>query len=180
MPDQTEDPSGTHAGEAKGDQAGDATANAPADSQSGKMAGAGCPRLLQLSRSADQRSGTECVPASCDRPLAARAAASQPEGSDDVGTDDAAGGCLASETDHPSSLAERSLCRHTPEVGAVCGKAARTDLCGGRAMKRASLPRPRGKFITLLGSSLCSLVHSVPPECRPAWHQFCFLQVLPQ
>ena len=23
-------------------------------------------------------------------------------------------------------------CRHTPEVGAVCGKAARTDLCGGR------------------------------------------------
>ena len=25
-----------------------------------------------------------------------------------------------------------SICRHTPEVGAVCGKAARTDLCGGR------------------------------------------------
>ena len=23
-------------------------------------------------------------------------------------------------------------CRYTPEVGAVCGKAARTDLCGGR------------------------------------------------
>ena len=29
-----------------------------------------------------------------------------------------------------------------PKVGAVCGKAARTVLCGGRAMKRASLPRP--------------------------------------
>ena len=28
----------------------------------------------------------------------------------------------------------RTLCRHTPEVGAVCGKAARTVLCGGRAM----------------------------------------------
>src|SRR6266536_2625554 len=27
-----------------------------------------------------------------------------------------------------------------PEVGAVCGKAARTVRCGGRAMKRASLP----------------------------------------
>ena len=26
----------------------------------------------------------------------------------------------------------RQLCRHTPEVGAVCGKAARTVLCGGR------------------------------------------------
>src|SRR5205823_4478716 len=52
----------------------------------------------------------------------------------------AAGGRLASETDHPSSLAERSLRRHTPELGAVCGKVACTDLCGGRAMKRASLP----------------------------------------
>ena len=35
-----------------------------------------------------------------------------------------------------------NTCRHTPEVGAVCGKAARTDLGGGRAMKRASLPLP--------------------------------------
>ena len=34
----------------------------------------------------------------------------------------------------------RQLRRHTPEVGAVCGKAARTVLCGGRAMKRTSLP----------------------------------------
>ena len=24
-----------------------------------------------------------------------------------------------------------AICRHSPEVGAVCGKAARTDLCGG-------------------------------------------------
>ena len=32
------------------------------------------------------------------------------------------------------------LCRHPPEAGAVCGKAARTDLGGGRAMKRTSLP----------------------------------------
>ena len=30
--------------------------------------------------------------------------------------------------------------RHTPEVGVVCGKAAPTVLCGGRAMKRTSLP----------------------------------------
>ena len=30
-----------------------------------------------------------------------------------------------------------NLCRHTPD-GAVCGKAARTDLGGGRAMKRTS------------------------------------------
>ncbi len=91
-------------------------------------------------RSADQCAGTERVPAPCYRPLAAHAAASQPKGSGHMDTDDAAGERLASETDHPPPLAERSLRRHTPEVGAVCGKAARTVLCGGRAMKRASLP----------------------------------------
>ena len=32
--------------------------------------------------------------------------------------------------------------RHTPEAGAVCGKAARTDSVRGRAMKRTSLPLP--------------------------------------
>src|ERR1700757_2383868 len=42
--------------------------------------------------------------------------------------------------------------RHTPEAGAVCGKAARTDLGGGRAMKRTSLPLQRRAFITLLGA----------------------------
>src|SRR3954463_8684685 len=36
---------------------------------------------------------------------------------------------------------QRPLRRHTPKVGAVCGKAARTVLCGGRAMKRTSLVR---------------------------------------
>src|ERR1700741_5427747 len=46
-----------------------------------------------------------------------------------------------------------TLCRHTPEAGAVCGKAARTDLGGGRAMKRASLPLRRRDFITLLGGT---------------------------
>ena len=34
----------------------------------------------------------------------------------------------------PSSLAQRPFRRQTPEVGAVCGKAARTVLCGGRAV----------------------------------------------
>jgi len=53
-----------------------------------------------------------------------------------VGTDDEVGGRLSPETDHSLSLAERSLCRYTPEVGAVCAKAARTDLCGGREVTR--------------------------------------------
>ena len=47
-----------------------------------------------------------------------------------------------------------NLCRHTPEAGAVCGKAARTDLGGGRAMKCTSLPLLRRReFITLLGGA---------------------------
>ena len=37
---------------------------------------------------------------------------------------------LAPTTAHPSPLAEHSLCRQTPEVGAGCGKSARPDLCG--------------------------------------------------
>src|ERR1700730_2319186 len=31
---------------------------------------------------------------------------------------------------------KRMLCRHAPEEGAVCGKAARTVLCGGREVTR--------------------------------------------
>ncbi len=31
------------------------------------------------------------------------------------------------------AMAQRPLRRQTPEVGAVCGKAASTDLCGGRS-----------------------------------------------
>src|SRR5207253_4972799 len=46
-----------------------------------------------------------------------------------------------------------AICRHTPEVGDVCGKAARTVLCGGRAMKRTSLPLQRREFITLVGGT---------------------------
>src|SRR3954447_23381986 len=118
------------------------------------MAGAGRARLLQLSRRADQCACAGRVPAPCHRPMAAHAAASQPEGSAHVGADDATGERVASPTDHPPSLAKRTLRRHTPEVGAVCGQAARTVLCGGRVMKHASLPLlKRREFITLLGGA---------------------------
>jgi putative ABC transport system substrate-binding protein len=41
----------------------------------------------------------------------------------------------------------------TRDKNGVCGKAARTVLCGGRAMKRASLPLQRRQFMTLLGGA---------------------------
>jgi hypothetical protein len=39
---------------------------------------------------------------------------------------------MAASRPMPSRLAERTLLRDSPKIGAVCGKAARTDLCGGR------------------------------------------------
>jgi hypothetical protein len=38
---------------------------------------------------------------------------------------------LDATTHDPAPAPQRSLLHHTPEVGAVCGNAARTDLCGG-------------------------------------------------
>ena len=122
------------------------------------MAEAGRPRLFQLLRRADQRACARRAPAPCHRPMAAHAAASWPKRSNLVGADDDPGGCMAPETEHPPSLAQRALCRHTPKVGAVCGKAARTDLGGGRAMKRASLPLLRRReFLRALGSSALAI-----------------------
>jgi hypothetical protein len=42
-------------------------------------------------------------------------------------------------------------------IQAVCGKAARTVLCGGRAMKRASLPLQRLFAATLARSTMAEL-----------------------
>ena len=46
--------------------------------------------------------------------------------------------CRTQSRENVSQALERirQLCRHTPEVGAVCGKAARTVLCGGRDESR--------------------------------------------
>src|SRR5262249_15558525 len=47
-----------------------------------------------------------------------------------------------------------ATCAVTHPRWVVCGKAARTVLCGGRAMKRTSLPLLRRReFITLLGGA---------------------------
>ena len=51
-------------------------------------------------------------------------------------TDEAAGRRLPAEAAYLASLARATLRRQTPKVGAVCGKAARTVLCGGRAVTR--------------------------------------------
>jgi RNA-directed DNA polymerase len=62
IPDQTEVPTGPHAGEVASHQTGTAAAHASADSPAGTMAEAGRHRLLQLPRGADKRSNTDRVP----------------------------------------------------------------------------------------------------------------------
>jgi hypothetical protein len=73
------------------------------------------------------------------------------------------------------------FCRHIPKVGAVCGKAARTVLCGGRAMKRTSLPllvlpvhvAPRANSVTARSISPASRtstgLNSTPNDGATIW-----------
>src|SRR4051812_4880374 len=51
-----------------------------------------------------------------------------------MATNDRAAKSMASKTANHTSLAKQTLRRQTPEVGAVCGNTARTDLCGGRVV----------------------------------------------
>src|SRR5688500_4110666 len=100
------------------------------------MAEASRYRLLQLPRSADELQSTRDVPGRGYPSLAAATQPTQPEWCYHLGTDEEARRRLAPKTAHPTPLAQQALRRPSPEVGAVCGKAARTDLCGGREVTR--------------------------------------------
>src|SRR5207248_7856683 len=121
------------AGEVASHQTGTASADASTNSRSGKMAGTGRQGLLQLSRRADQQSGAWCVPLPRHQTLATNAQAAQSERWNDLGVDYPVSQRLVPQTAYPSSMAGYTLRRHPPKVGAVCGKAACTDLCGGRS-----------------------------------------------
>jgi group II intron reverse transcriptase/maturase len=90
--------------------------------------GAGLPRLP---RRAHQRAGPLGVPPPCYRSLATRPAPAQPEGQDDMDRHGQTGQSLAAQAPDIPPLARSALPRQTPKVGAVCGNAARTVLCGG-------------------------------------------------
>ncbi len=54
----------------------------------------------------------------------------------------------------------RQVRRHSPEVGAVCGKAARTDLCGGRS--EMSVPTAIASLATTPKRAFALSQHEAP------------------
>ena len=64
--------------------------------------------------------------------MAAHASASESEGPYEVVRHDEVSLTVAPPTAHPASVAQSTLRLQIPKLEAVCGKAARTALCGGR------------------------------------------------
>src|SRR6202035_3067960 len=84
--------------------------------------------------------------------MVAGAQTPQPEGQDNVGAMRQDRRRMAPQTQNTSSVAIGQVCRQTSEVGAVCGKAARTVLCGGRSVMGvptaiAYSAAPVGRFV---------------------------------
>ena len=92
--------------------------------------------LLWVSRGPDQLQESECVPVPREGPLAADAAATEPDGPNRMGPNHSPCGGLPAGSAYPSPLAEGPLRRPTPKVGARCVNHARRDLCGGGAAMR--------------------------------------------
>jgi len=95
-----------------------------------EMAAAGRKGIFRLPRSTDEFRGARDISFSCHDALVAYAQRAQPNRQDDLGANEAncpANGCPNRESftrGHPIGLP-------STKVGAVCGKAARTVLCGG-------------------------------------------------
>ena len=119
----------------EGNKGGIATAVASAHTRTGEMATTSSERLLCVPCGSDQYRKHSRIPSPCCRPLATGAQASQSKGSHHMGTYCAHSFRLVAHPTNPSSLAECTLSRQTPEVGARCVNRARRDLCGGYSVR---------------------------------------------
>ena len=124
---------GSHAHEAPGDKGSVATTHEQADPGNREMACSSRRRLFRLPRRANQWLGVVGVPISCRRPLASSAVPAQSASGIDMDADGEIGRRVPPQAANPSSVAKRAVRRQTPEVRAVCGNPASTDLCGGRS-----------------------------------------------
>ncbi len=132
VPRQTEDPARPHAAKLKDMKETLRRRMHQPIPETGAWLGQVVRRLLQLPRRTDQQSGHRGVPPPRHGALATRATAGKPR------TKRRGHGSRSSPTTTSPNLASfilgrATLRRHPPEVGAVCGKAARTVLCGGRS-----------------------------------------------
>src|SRR5215204_5279380 len=101
--------------------------------------------------------------------MAAKPPPSKPEREDHLGKDEVARGRMAPHAADPPSLAQPALRRHSPEVGAVCGKAARTVLCGGRSAMSVPTATARLRAVRTLSNELTvrMLRFAHPTNWRP-------------
>src|SRR5262249_14238654 len=132
---------GFHREAGDGDQAaagqaerGEARTDAPApraDPDARPVAARRGARVLQLPRNPGQHGGPGGVPHRDRARLATRTAKTWSASAADVGALQVARRSLATPSQGPAPVPERAFLRQTPEVRAVCGSSARTDLRGG-------------------------------------------------
>src|SRR5262249_12430827 len=113
---------------------GEARTDAPAsraDPDARPVAARRGARVLQLPRNPRQHGRPGGVPHRDRTELPARIAKTWSAPSVDVGAVQAARRSLVTPSQDPAPVPERAFLRQAPEVGAVCGSSARTDLRGG-------------------------------------------------
>ena len=132
VPGEAQDGAEADGGEAASDWGRAASADARAERGTGRLAPTGGGGILQLPRGAGQPAGAALVSTGGRAALAARAAAAQPAELSALGGFPAVVAAVCALAQCASWLSYGAICGHLSEIGAVCGKAARTDLCGGR------------------------------------------------
>ncbi len=121
----------TPGSETAANQADASEADARAGAEGRGVARACAARVLSVSRSAGKLAEPEAV-SPTDRPLlVARVITAQPARSSGRGAHCSTSESLAAEAPIGAPLSRGPVCRQISKVGAVCGNAARTDLCGG-------------------------------------------------
>ena len=119
-------------GEATSDWSPAAAADARAERGARTLAAKGAGGVLQLPRRAGQHAGDALVSTASGATLASGVEAAQPAELPAMGGFLAVVDPVRPLAQCAPSVSLGSICRHLSEIGAVCGKAACTDLCGGR------------------------------------------------